>query len=168
MISNGPDEDRFHGRDEEGGTLMAQYLRSASLVFAAGVFGALLNSVAAWLFGMLGITGALGVKMALPLTPAWLYPRLVWGGLWGFLFLLPVLRDSPVLRGLLWSIGPTLVQLLVVFPLKAHKGMFGLDLGAMTPVLVVILNAIWGIGAALWLYVTEEPTNKWWRTVWKA
>lgn len=146
---------------------MGQYLRSVSLVFAAGAFGAVLNSVAAWLFGTLGISAALGVKIAPALTPAWLYQRLVWGGLWGFLFLLPVLRDAPVLRGLLWSIGPTLVQLLVVFPMQAQKGMFGLDLGTLTPVLVVVLNAIWGIGAALWLYVTEEHTNKWWKKAWK-
>ncbi len=150
------------------GSVMAQFLRSVSLVFAAGVFGALLNSVAAWLFGAFGVTAALGIKMAPALTPEWLYPRLVWGGLWGVLFLLPVLRDAPVLRGLLWSVGPTLVQLFVVFPLKAHKGTAGLDLGIMTPLLVVVLNAIWGIAAALWLYVTEERTNKWWKTVWKA
>ena len=67
-------------------------MRNLSLVFVAGCWGALLNSLAVWLFGVLGIAPALGVHIAPPLTPAFLYPRLVWGGLWGFLFLLPLGR----------------------------------------------------------------------------
>jgi hypothetical protein len=109
------------------------------------------NSLVVWLFGDLGINAALGVKIAPKLTPAWLYPRIVWGGLWGFLFLLPILRRSLLRRGLLYSLGPTLVMFFVVFPMKANKGMFGLALGNMTPVLVLIFNAVWGVTAALWL-----------------
>jgi len=122
-----------------------------SLVFSAGCVGALANSVAVWLFGALGIAGALGVKIAPLLTPGFLYPRIVWGGLWGLLFLIPFQGDRAVLRGLLLSIGPTLVQLLVVFPLKAQKGILGLDLGVLTPVLAVFYNAVWGLVAAYWL-----------------
>jgi hypothetical protein len=43
------------------------------------------------------------------------------------------------------------VQLFVVFPLKAGKGYMGLDLGTLTPLLVFIFNAIWGIATAIWL-----------------
>jgi len=39
----------------------------------------------------------------------------------------------------------------VIFPMKAKKGMFGLDLGSMTPVLVLFFNAVWGVTAAIWL-----------------
>jgi hypothetical protein len=39
----------------------------------------------------------------------------------------------------------------IVFPMKANKGMFGLALGNMTPVLVLFFNAIWGVAASLWL-----------------
>jgi hypothetical protein len=130
---------------------MTSIFRTLSLVFAAGCVGAVANSLIVWLFGDLGINAALGVKIAPRLTPAWLYPRIVWGGLWGFLFLLPVLRSSLLARGFLFSLGPSLVMFFVIFPLKAKKSMFGLELGMMTPVLVLFFNAVWGVTAAIWL-----------------
>jgi hypothetical protein len=134
---------------------MTSIFRTLSLVFAAGCVGAVANSLAVWLFGDLGINAALGVKIAPKLTPAWLYPRIVWGGLWGFLFLLPFLRHSVLIRGLLYSIGPSLVMLFIVFPMKANKGMFGFALGNLTPVLVLFYNAVWGVTAALWLRLSK-------------
>ena len=125
--------------------------KKISLVFAAGCFGGLLNSLAVWIFGELGITTALGVKISPPLTAAWLYPRLVWGGIWGVLFLLPLLQRRILYRGLLFSLGPTIVQLFVVFPMKAQKGIMGFDLGLLTPLFVFVFNAIWGLAAAVWL-----------------
>ena len=129
---------------------MNKFTKNLLLVYAAGCAGGLANSIAVWLFGLLGITGALGVNLAPALTPGWLYPRIVWGGLWGFLFLLPYLENSYVVRGLLYSLGPSIVQLFVVFPLKANKGIMGLDLGALTPLFVLFFNAIWGVKAS-WL-----------------
>lgn len=120
-------------------------------MFAAGCFGGLLNSLAVWICGELGITAALGVKIAPKLSAPWLYPRLVWGGIWGVLFLLPLMKRQFIARGLLFSLGPTLVQLFVVFPMKANKGIMGLDLGMLTPAFVIVFNAIWGLSAALWL-----------------
>jgi hypothetical protein len=49
------------------------------------------------------------------------------------------------------SLGPTLVQLFWVFPFKAHVGYLGFELGFLTPLLVFVFNAIWGITAALWI-----------------
>ena len=63
------------------------------------------------------------------------------------MFLVTPLRDSPYVRGLVWSLGPTSVQLLIIFPLVAKKGLFGLELGALTPLFVVIFNAVWGLAA---------------------
>lgn len=126
-------------------------MRNASLAFSAGCFGGLLNSLAAWALGTAGITAALGVAMAPELTPAWLYPRIVWGGLWGFLFLLTVPKAPWAVRGLVFSLGPSLVMLFVVFPAKTAAGMLGLGLGAATPAIVLVLNAVWGLSAA-WLY----------------
>ncbi len=140
---------------------MKNLLRTMSLTYAAGSVGGFVNALAVWVFGVLAITGTLGVKLAPTLTPALLYPRLVWGGLWGFLFLLPFFRNSPVLRGIVYSLGPTLVQLFVVFPLVAKKGLLGLQLGALTPLFVVCFNIIWGITAAYWLHFVEERSSKW-------
>ena len=128
--------------------------RSLSLFFAAGALGGLANSLVVWGFGELSINQALGVAIAPTLSPAWLYPRIVWGGLWGLAFALP-LSTGWVTRGLLLSLGPSLVQLLVVFPFKANKGLLGLELGAFTPVLVLLFNAVWGIVASWWVRSTR-------------
>ena len=135
---------------------MRQFTRNLCFVFAAGCLGGLANSIALWAAGQTGITTALGVKLAPAFKLKWLYPRIVWGGIWGGLFLMPVLNRSPVRRGLLMSVGPTLVQLGYIFPKVAKKGMLGLGLGTMTPLFVVLFNVIWGVTAAYWLYVTGE------------
>ncbi len=132
-----------------------------SLVFAAGCLGALANSLTVWLFGQWDITQALGVAIAPALTPAWLYPRIVWGGIWGALFLSPLPRLRWWLRGLVFSLGPTLVQLFIVFPVKADKGVGGLALGTLTPLFVLLFNAVWGVVAAWWLErcrITSSPS----------
>ena len=123
--------------------------RSLSLAFSAGALGGLANSLAVWAFGALGITQAVGVAIAPALTAAWLYPRIVWGGLWGLLLVLPLSFDW-FRRGLVLSLAPSAVQLFVVFPLVAGKGTLGLELGPATPVLVLVFNAVWGVVASFW------------------
>jgi len=135
---------------------MKNFFRKLSLVFASGAFGALVNSTVLWLFGRAGITAELGVKLAPSFTPAWLYPRLVWGGIWGILFLLPLAQNRPFQQGLILSLGPTIVQLFVIFPYQLNKGMMGLELGTLTPVFVLFFNAVWGVAAALWLWASER------------
>ena len=124
-------------------------MKNLLVFFAAGCLGALANSITAWLFGAYGITSSLGVAIAPSLTPAWLYPRIVWGGIWGLLFVLPILPSKLLWKGTVLSLVPTAVQLFVVFPLKAHKGVAGLDLGLYTPLFVLFFNWVWGIVAAL-------------------
>ena len=135
---------------------MKGFIRRLSLVFAAGALGGLVNSTVLWFIGKTGITAELGVKLAPAFTPAWLYPRLVWGGLWGFLFLLPIARSHPFRQGMILSLGPTIVQLFFIFPYQLNKEMMGLELGTLTPVFVLFFNAIWGIAAALWLRASEK------------
>jgi hypothetical protein len=81
-------------------------LKNLSLTFAAGCLGGLANAVFIWLFGAIGLTSAPGVHLAPAFTPPWLYQKLVWGGIWGWLFLLPVGLSYPV-RGLLFTWGPS-------------------------------------------------------------
>jgi hypothetical protein len=122
-----------------------------SLVFAAGALGGLINSIFVWFFGLVGFTAALGVHLAPPFTSPWLYQRLVWGGIWGLLFLLPWKSLSLPMRGLIYSLGPTLVTWFLVFPYQAHQQVLGLSLGYLTPVFVIFYNAVWGFTAGLWL-----------------
>jgi len=118
------------------------------ICFTAGALGALANSLAVWLCGRYGITLSAGVSIAPALTPAWLYPRIVWGGLWGLLFVLPI-SGSTFTKGSLLSLFPTLVQLFIVFPVQTPHGMAGLGLGTLTPLFVLGFNWIWGVVTAL-------------------
>ena len=71
---------------------MNNFFRNFSLIFAAGAFGGL---VKAWWPGASAPLAStlLGSKMAMGLTPMWIYVHVVWGGIWAILFFLP-LRGS--------------------------------------------------------------------------
>jgi hypothetical protein len=134
-------------------------LRRLSLLYAAGSFGGLANALAVWALGYFKIAAAAGVKIAPALTPEMIYPRLVWGGLWGLVFLLPFFRNSPLLRGIVFGLAPALVALLVVFPAKPPNVLLGLNLGNLTPLFVVIYNIVWGVAASYWLHHVEERSG---------
>jgi hypothetical protein len=119
------------------------------IFFGAGCLGALVNSLTVWLFGEMGVAKTFQVSIAPPLSPAWLYPRIVWGGIWGLLFALPLLQSKLIRKGSFLSLFPSALQLFVVFPYKANKGVAGLELGLLTPVFVIFFNWIWGVVTAL-------------------
>jgi hypothetical protein len=117
--------------------------------FAAGCLGALAYSAVAWLCGDLGITRSLGVSISTAVTAHRLYPRIVWGGIWGLLFLLPLLNSRPFAKGTLLSLFPTVVQLFIVYPYQTHAGVAGLRLGMLAPMFVFLFNWAWGVVTAL-------------------
>ncbi|HBL27226.1 MAG TPA: hypothetical protein DD490_10365 [Acidobacteria bacterium] len=118
---------------------MGNLIKRLSVAFAAGVVGAIANSLAVQLGGMLKPSA--GVPA---FTPGWIYQRLVWGGIWGFLLLLPILRGRPVLQGLVIGLAPAVARLTVFAPAGAPTSV-------TTVVQVFVFNAIWGVAAALWL-----------------
>jgi hypothetical protein len=140
---------------------MKNLLRNVSLSYAAGSLGGLVNTLTVWIFGISGITAAFGVKLAPALTPPWIYQRLVWGGIWGLLFLAPLFKSAPIVRGAICSLGPTFTQLFLVFPFMAGQGMMGLKLGMLTPLFVVLFNLVWGMAASLWLSAIEDRPPIW-------
>lgn len=123
-------------------------MRKLMIYFAAGSIGAVANSLALWWLGYYGLTARYDIAIAPHLSPEWMYPRIVWGGIWALLFILPMLQSRLLLKGLIISLAPTAVQLLVFFP-QANKGLGGTELGLYTPVLVLLVNGIWGLAAAL-------------------
>ncbi len=127
-------------------------LTQASLLFTAGAVGGITETLLVWLSGKAGIPAALGVNLAPELSTAWLYSTTVWGGLWGFLFFLPFFRRACVLRGFVYSLVPAGIQLFILFP-KSGAGIMGLNLGALTPVLIVLYIAVWGITASYWVKI---------------
>ena len=67
--------------------------RASSLMtvcFCAGMLGAICSSLVAWKAGQLGLPAMLDVRMAPELSSAWIYSRMVWGGIWGLTYFLAV------------------------------------------------------------------------------
>ena len=124
-------------------------MKKMLICFAAGCLGALINSLVVWQFGELGVARWAGVGISPNLTPAWLYPRIVWGGIWGLLFLLPVFKSRVLLKGTLLSLLPTAAQLFYVYPYLAGQGLMGLRLGMWAPAFVLVYNGVWGVATAL-------------------
>lgn len=123
-------------------------MKKLMIFFAAGAIGALLSSLVMWQFGQQGISQSLGVAIAPSLSAHWLYPRIVWGGLWGLLFALPMMNARLLTKGTVLSLIPSAVQLFIVLP-NAGKGVAGLEMGLYTPALIVFFNWVWGVAAAL-------------------
>jgi len=128
---------------------MSQGLRHAAFCFSAGAAGGLARAAMAWACARQGLDHAFGVQWSGALSPAALYPRVVWGGLWAFLFLLPLARGSLWLSGLLWALVVTLVQL-IVLPLLLHAS---LHFGLLPALGLLLLNCVWGLVTALLLHL---------------
>lgn len=130
---------------------MTRVLNLLSVAFVAGAIGAVVNSAALLAAGRYGVLALLHVHLYPQFSLPWLYLRLVWGGLWGLLLLVPSGPRLNFGRGLFWSLAPSLFQLLWVFPQKTTLGWLGLGAGDLTPVVVLVINGIWGLAAAAWL-----------------
>ena len=131
-----------------------------SAPYAAGALAALASSLAVWIVGRADLTTAIGVAIAPTLTWEWLAPRLVWGGLWalGFPFIRPR-KLSPIRKGLLLSLAPSAAQLFYFLP-EAGLGAMGRGLGQLTPVVVVLTNALWGYVLARVMMTVQTRSSK--------
>ncbi len=70
------------------------------------------------------------------------------GGLWGLLYFLtigtPRQRCRWVRKGLWFSLIPSLVALFYLYPYVYHRGIAGLNLGLLTPLVIILSNLVWG------------------------
>jgi hypothetical protein len=128
--------------------------RKLSGSFTGGAIGGLVDSINIVVLGKLGITGMIGVSMAPEFTAPWLYQRMIWGGIWMLLLMLPVWEERTALRGCIFSLLPSAMMLFMVLP-GMGKGMLGLGFGTLTPVVVVGLNFIYGAVASYWYQATQ-------------
>lgn len=135
---------------------MHRWLRELALCFAAGAAGGAAKGLLVWACSYFPVSAALGGYLARALYAQnlphdnGLYARVVWGGLYAFLFLLPVARNSLWFSGLLWGCVITLLQW-VILPLM-HGGLHI----ALIPVLsTLLLNCVWGWVTALLLHWTR-------------
>lgn len=128
-------------------------VRKLSGAFTGGAIGGLVDSINIFVLSNIDITTLLGISMKPEFTAPWIYQRMVWGGIWMLLLLLPMWKDRTVLRGCIFSLLPSAMMFFMVFP-SMGKGILGLGFGVLTPVLVIVLNFIYGIVAALWYKTT--------------
>ncbi len=124
-------------------------IRKISAAFTGGAIGGFVDSFNIWFMGKVGISDLIGLSMKPEFSAPWLYQRMVWGGIWMLLLLLPLLKKKVVLRGCLFSLLPSAMMLFMVLP-EMGKGMLGLGFGTVTPLVVIGLNCIYGIVAAQW------------------
>jgi hypothetical protein len=130
-------------------------MRKLLIYFSAGCSGGLAYSIAVSAFGDLGITSALGVSFHHGLSPEWIYSRVVWGGIWGILFFMPLSGSNLFLKGTILSLLPASFQLFVVFPLLSNHSIGGIDLGLLTPLVILFYNWLWGVATALMLQLSK-------------
>jgi hypothetical protein len=123
---------------------MVSLLRKSSILFALGAFGGLVTAAVIWIAGLAGVTGLFGVAIAPPLTAEFVYPKIVWGGLWGWLGFLPLMVRGWVSRGILISLVPTAVAWFYFLPADG-AGLLGLSLGLLTPLVVLGFTMVWGL-----------------------
>ncbi len=118
-------------------------VRRLAMAYFAGAVGALIASFVLWL-----LAGAKVSEEAMTLVPglswSWIERRLLWGSLFGMGY--PLVRRrgfTPVRSGLVLSLLPSIVELVLLMPLH-NQGFLGLSLGGMTPLFVLSTNALWG------------------------
>jgi len=120
-----------------------------AVCFVAGLLGGLANSLFVWACGEWGVTALIGVKLAPALKLSWLYPQLIWGGIWAlpyfFSIALPRYRRHWVRKGFWFSLLPSAAMLFYFYPYIYHQGMAGFNLGTLTPFFIVVANLVWGL-----------------------
>ncbi len=118
--------------------------RLLTLGFGAGAFGAVVLSLVYFALGRIGVPEMLGLPVAAPKLPEALYRAIVWGGIWGLLFVTPVLNR-------LWWFKGIVIGLLATAALAFY---FAPGLRAGPPLGIVYAAAlnglVWGIAAGFW------------------
>lgn len=122
---------------------MKSWLRLFALCYAAGTAGALAEGGAVWVLRQFAVSAGFAAQLA-GAQHGGLYARLVWAGLFGLLFALPMLRSSLLLRGVLVGSLVALLQALII-PLLQHAG---LHLLAWSTLWLWLASVVWGIAAA--------------------
>ena len=128
---------------------MKEFIKNLSICFTAGCFAGLAYAIGLWAMGHYGLTRFLHVDIAPYLSNAYLYQRVVWGGVCGLIFMLPW-QKSWVTRGFLLSLIPAGILLLVLLPMRGY-GVGALALGTLTPLVIILACAAGGIAGSGWL-----------------
>lgn len=119
-------------------------MQRAALYFTAAALGGLAVVLTIWFLGQVGVADLFGVAVKPPLEKTFIYRLMVWGGIWGLIFLLPIPIRPLWVKGLAMTLAPVLLALCVLFPM-AGRGFLGLELGTATPLYIYLVNIPWGL-----------------------
>ena len=122
--------------------------------YFGGALGACFLTGVVWLLVSLQVLDHFfGVEWSMDYSPEGflklLYQNLFWGGIAGFLFVLPWLEKRWFIRALLFSLIPAAIMLLYYIPHYLDGGMFGVKKGTYTFAVVIVAAWIWGFIASL-------------------
>ena len=120
--------------------------RDLSCGFAAGVVGAVVL--------MAVLTLMIGFPSEYTDFKIQLYRLMIWGGIWGLLLILPLLKQRWFIRGSLLGLTVILFNFIVLMPLSG-RGFFAMNAGLPIFFGNIILNYIWGVVAGFWYHKTR-------------
>lgn len=144
-----------YGPEVEGRLDLSARIGSGLL---GGALGGAAQLLFAWSTGLVGLPDLFGVELAVWLTPATFAERCLSGTLWGVVFAVayPWLPGrGPIVRGLAFAVLPALWVLLKVYPGMKY-GLFGVELGRLTFVIVALHHVVWGTVAGAVLRWAER------------
>ena len=72
----------------------------------------------------------------------------------GVIFLIPIYRNAPILKGTVLGVLPWLSSILYMLSVKMNQGWFGLELGFGTPIWTLFFGCFWGVTGTLFLAKT--------------
>lgn len=121
-------------------------------VFLAGALASLGTGLLVWLCSVSGSFAALGVPVDISEVPmGWYLKRMLFGGLWALLFLVPVLNgQAHWMRGLIVALAPTAFLWFYSYPAEG-RGILGLASGPLLPLNALFFWVLWGALTGLWL-----------------
>ena len=126
-------------------------IKKIMMVLVAGALGGLSSGLLVWVLGALGVTPALGFNMVPDLNPGWMSRRVLASAVWGLVFLIPIYRRAPVLKGAILGLLPWLSSIFYVLPYVKGAGFLGMDLGVGTPLWTLFFGCFWGVTGTLFL-----------------
>jgi len=113
--------------------------RRIVLVYALGSLSGLMMSMLSWLLGYGELFGGFGLRW----VPG-VYQNMVWGGVFGMVFLLPADPRRWWWNGFIFGGLPAVAQLFWALPQTTDYGFAGLKLGWLTSLAVIAYYTVWG------------------------
>lgn len=133
---------------------MSSLLKNISIYFTAGVIGTLIKTFVVIFIARHGLHSILSSSVVFSTSQFHIYRALIFGGLWGLCFFLPI-KNIFLLKGIVISIIYSAFLLLYYFPVVANDGIFASDYGGLAWIYIVFINLIWGVFADLFVRLAK-------------